>query len=430
MIVSARSLLSRLRRSPMADFAECARGAAVARGEALYIVGGCVRDLILGVPLHDLDLAVEGAADGLAREVATRLGGRVGATSLFGTCRIDVPSKRHIDIAATRRDVYRHPGALPEVAPAGIIEDLARRDFTINALAVGLTGPLAGRLLDPTGGVRDLEARRLRLLHDHSLVEDPTRAFRGARYVSRFSLRTSGRWKRSLHAAFRAGAFHRLSPTRVRRELALVWSEAEPVAALSLCARWGLLRQIHPALIWEPRSGAALRRASWCRCAQGPCGAEALFALLACTLPENRREAFCARLGLAGSSKEAVLAAAGAPARAGRLLRGLPARPAGEKGFRRLEELAGWSPLALSVAQCVSDAGTRSALRRAMALWEKGSPSLSGEDLIALGLRRGPAIRRALRRLRKERIAGSIGSREEETAMVRSWLGRRRAALP
>jgi tRNA nucleotidyltransferase (CCA-adding enzyme) len=199
-----------------------------------YLVGGAVRDLLLGGEQAglepDLDIAVEGEVGPLAE----RLGGELVVHDRFETAAVTVDG-HEIDIARTRAETYERPGALPTVTPASITEDLARRDFTINAMAV----PLAGEpeLIDPHGGADDLAAGRLRVLHDLSFADDPTRTLRAARYAARLDLELEPGTDRLLRAA----DLSTVSEDRVFAELANVSMEESPSRALALISEWGLL---------------------------------------------------------------------------------------------------------------------------------------------------------------------------------------------
>jgi tRNA nucleotidyltransferase/poly(A) polymerase len=174
-----------------------------------------------------------------------------------------------VDIASARRERYGMPGALPEVSAASIDLDLGRRDFSVNAMSVALAPSAWGRLLDPFGGERDLAARRLRVLHPLSFVEDPTRIWRGARYAARLGLKPDASFSRALALALRAGAYPALSGQRLRAELDLVMDEPDPWGVLGLLLGWGALR------IWDPgfratrrsraRLSTARRLAAWAR---------------------------------------------------------------------------------------------------------------------------------------------------------------------
>src|SRR5450759_2347145 len=162
-------------------------------GVVAYLVGGAVRDQIRRRPVRDLDIAIEGDAIAFARDWARRSGGTFASSSEFGTAAVDFGPRAarviRVDFSSTRAETYASPAALPRVRPAVIAEDLARRDFTINAMAIPLNGPASGVLLDPSGGRADLQRGIVRMLHARSPHDDPTRAFRAVRFAMRLGFR-------------------------------------------------------------------------------------------------------------------------------------------------------------------------------------------------------------------------------------------------
>ncbi len=235
-------------------------------GEA-FLVGGPVRDLLRGdARLHDIDIVT--TAD--ARHVAQRFAiiaianAVVAKTTDFGTATVRVPdgnSDASVDFATARTETYLQPGALPTVAfPARIAEDLHRRDVTINAMALPITPHGFGRLLDPTGGLADLRAGMIRVLHDASFRDDPTRLYRAARYAARFGFTIEPHTASLLHAAVTGGALATISPDRKRHELALGIRERDPVACFDAFDAYGLLRATSPALIWDAWVAPRMRR--------------------------------------------------------------------------------------------------------------------------------------------------------------------------
>ncbi|MBI4371273.1 MAG: CCA tRNA nucleotidyltransferase [Elusimicrobia bacterium] len=216
------------------------------RGLALYAVGGCVRDWLLGRPTLDLDLAVAGDPDPIARVCGRLVGGRPEPFGRFGTRRVVGPRWR-VDVAATRTEAYPEPAALPVVAATGvpIEQDLLRRDFTINSLAARLDDG-SRALADPCGGLRDLKARMVRVLHADSFRDDPTRVFRAARFLGRFRFRPAPGLVARARAALKAGHAARLSRRRLLHELVCLLGEKDPRPAFALLARWGYLSLFHP----------------------------------------------------------------------------------------------------------------------------------------------------------------------------------------
>ena len=217
----------------------------------LFIVGGSVRDLVLGRRLNDFDLTVEGDAIKLGRSLASKHGGRVTAHTKFGTANWFLPEKLKTDHAAldlisARSETYKHPAALPTVKPGSIDDDLHRRDFTINALAIRLDGSHFGELRDELNGMEDLQNGIVRVLHPRSFIDDPTRMYRAVRYEKRYGFKIA---EDTLSLIPVARAFvEKLSPQRVRHELDLILEEPNAVSMLKRLDELDLLVPIHPAL--------------------------------------------------------------------------------------------------------------------------------------------------------------------------------------
>jgi tRNA nucleotidyltransferase (CCA-adding enzyme) len=210
----------------------------------VYLVGGAVRDMLLGSVRADLDVVVEGEVGPLAEA----LGGELTEHERFETASVTL-GEIEIDIARARTETYERPGALPEVHPAAIDADLGRRDFTVNAMAIAIDGK--GGLIDPLGGVADLRAGALRVLHERSFADDPTRALRAARYAARLGFSLEPGTEKLLRDA----DLGTVSADRVVAELALTATEAVPSQALELIAEWGLMD-----LGSGPRLAAAIER--------------------------------------------------------------------------------------------------------------------------------------------------------------------------
>lgn len=226
--------------------------AAERREMGLWLVGGALRDLLLGRPTKDVDLAVEaGAASAL--ELASRLAALPGWTlkarhERFGTATLEAPGGLRVDLAATRREEYPAPASLPVVTgTATIDDDLGRRDFTIHAMArrIGKRG-LVGATLDPFGGKRDFAAKTLRLLHAKSLVDDPTRAYRAVKYAVRLGFAWDAEFGKALKAARKGDAFGRLSGDRMRRGIEEIFLEGNWGQAVGLAAELELFGDVLP----------------------------------------------------------------------------------------------------------------------------------------------------------------------------------------
>lgn len=206
---------------------EVVSGMAAARGMNIYIVGGAARDLILGKVIIDLDVAVEGDAITLAHNLAVHLKGNFCRHHAFGTATAEIGEYK-IDFAAARKEDYSHWGALPKVVPAAIKEDLSRRDFTINAMAISLNRADYGTLLDLYGGVADLKRGIIRVLHPKSFLEDPTRILRAVRFEQRFYFSFDKDTRALMDEALRADALKLVNLHRLRDELILILKEPAP----------------------------------------------------------------------------------------------------------------------------------------------------------------------------------------------------------
>lgn len=203
-----------------------------------YIVGGPVRDILLGRPAIDIDLTLEHDASTLARALAKRLDGRVRSFPQFLTYKVTAPGFPEIDLATARKERYRKPGALPAVAAGRLKDDLIRRDFSINAIALDL---LDGTMHDPAHGAQDIEARLVRVLHDRSFTDDPTRIFRAARLAVRLGFRIEEQTEELMRVAIETDALSTVSKERIWRELFLAMDEEEAPAILTDLSRRGAL---------------------------------------------------------------------------------------------------------------------------------------------------------------------------------------------
>ena len=218
------------------------------RGERLALVGGGVRDIILGVPLHDLDLVLDGDAVEMTRSLARTAGGEVRLHPGFGTATWAPREGASVDIASSRREHYSRPGALPEVSYAPLEDDLERRDFSINAMAL-ILGRGEVTLLDPHGGQEDLIQRQLRVLHERSFIDDPCRIWRGLRFAARLGLCRSPMTETRMEEALEARALDTLSLQRLGAELDRCLTETDRGSVIALGTTWGLWSRLSEELV-------------------------------------------------------------------------------------------------------------------------------------------------------------------------------------
>lgn len=215
-------------------------------GFSAYAVGGFVRDLLLGVENLDLDIVVEGNGIEFAHAFAKQYGARTRSHQKFGTAVVILPSGEKFDIATARTEYYEYPAALPTVELGSIKKDLYRRDFSVNALAIKINEKGFGELIDFFGGQRDLKEKTIRVLHNLSLIEDPTRAFRAVRFENRMGFTVSKHTQSLIKNAVKMDLFHRLAGSRVYTELVLIFKETKPTNTLRRLHGFDLLKFIHP----------------------------------------------------------------------------------------------------------------------------------------------------------------------------------------
>jgi tRNA nucleotidyltransferase (CCA-adding enzyme) len=381
------------------------------------LVGGCVRDLALGLELrHDIDVLVQGDAVALATALAHATGGHVDAAhAAFGTATVRLRRTGGIlavDLATARAETYAHPAALPVVTPTTLEADLVRRDFSINAAALELLEqqPLA-RLLDPFGGMADLASGQLRVLHEASLRDDPTRILRGARLAARLGLTLEAKTAELLCQALAEGMLERTGAERVQTELCLALAEPQPNAVLELAASWALLPHLGP-LGWGSAQQDRWARAWPHRPADLPAHTLAL-GLLTYDLDVVEREDLIRRYRLPGG--------------AAKLMREIGAIGAlrSELGATHLaasylaELLQPFSLHALTIGELAEDGTVRAAISRFLAELRPLPPLLSGRDLLDLGVAAGPQVGALLARIRAAQLDGLVRNRDEALELLR-----------
>lgn len=335
--------------------------------EPVFLVGGAVRDLLLGRPRTDVDLVVEGDAAALAK----RLGGAEVEHERFGTVKVEVEG-HELDIASARTETYPEPGALPVVGPAESIEaDLARRDFSVNAMAIPLTED--PHLIDPYEGREDLRRGLLSVLHPGSFVDDPTRAIRAARYASRYGFTLEPETDRLLRKTNLAT----VSADRRRAELERLAAEPTGRVGLGLLAGWGII---------DLREGGVALMKSVEDLLKLPHWAELV------------------------PREQALIAAALGPEGAERVLASMwPPKPGEGVEAAELRD-----PVELILARAMG----ADWLDQYLTSWSKVKLEIDGNDLIRAGVPQGPAVGRGLREARRKRLEGEIVDREHELAVA------------
>jgi tRNA nucleotidyltransferase (CCA-adding enzyme) len=404
------------------DVLEAAGAAAAAHGGRAFAVGGLVRDTLRGGVTErvDLDIAVEGDGLGVARALAGHLGGEVVEHRRFLTASVTGTSAGRVDVATCRSERYETPGALPRVMPATIEEDLARRDFSVNALAVDLSSG-AFDLLDLLGGRRDLARGRLRVLHPLSFVEDPTRMFRAARYAERLGFALDAWSARSQALALRLAPYAALSGERMASELERVLADVRPAATLTRLGRAGVFRLLDPRYRFDDATKRRLAQLpvtlDWTRGAGVPVsGLELLGLALTASQPRGVAEACLARLALRGEPLARLLRAREDATSVAARLRTAAGAAA------RTRTLADRASVELAWLRLTGDEALRGVLDAVVTAGRAARPVLRGDEVIALGVPRGPQVARVLTALRDARLDGAVHDRTGEAAWVRAWV--------
>jgi tRNA nucleotidyltransferase (CCA-adding enzyme) len=398
-------------------------------GMGVYMVGGIVRDLLLGRKNLDVDLVVEGDAIALARAWGQRAGAHVHTHDRFGTATVAVAlpgleERFKVDLATARTEFYEYPSALPTVEHSSLKKDLQRRDFTINALAVALGPSDFGVLIDYFGGQRDLKDGRIRVLHTLSLMEDPTRALRAVRFATRFGFALGAQTEHLIKSAGKLGLYGRLSGKRLSTELRHLLSDLDPVGAVEALGRLGVLAGIDPAFGDGGAARPLLMRAAeaiaWFRhqFVDRPLTAWHVHLLaLGRALDAERRAALRERLDLPGGLRGTWERWDDLPERAQRELPGDP--EADPVAVYRC--LAGAPPEFLVHLMAAADAPkvTRAVSLHLSRLADV-RPILTGRDLQELGIDPGPLYKEILEALRDARLKGDVASRDDEVRWVRA----------
>jgi tRNA nucleotidyltransferase (CCA-adding enzyme) len=359
----------------------------------VWVVGGAVRDLLLErEPARDLDLVVEG--EDAMRELAQRLGGEAAFHEPFLTARVQVGDHAY-DLATARRERYPRPGALPEVEPAMLDEDLLRRDFTVNAIAADLHGELRA----VPGAREDLEQGVLRVLHDDSFLDDPTRLLRLVRYAARLNFAVDPRTSSLARAAIDDGALDTVTGSRIGAELQLLLDEPDAGAALGLADNLGILAALRPPLRWRPelaRAARALLDVPTVLLASAAIDAD----------PDALRAAMDDWRFPAGERDRVVAAVRDAPALAERF-----------QSTPRPSEIAAaaqrTSPEAIALAGPLGDPDIA---RSWLDVLQHVRLDIDGSDLVDAGIPPGPAIGRGLRAALDRKLDGEVDGREQELA--------------
>ncbi len=381
------------------------------QGQSLYLVGGVVRDLLLGRANFDLDLVVEGDAIKLASLLGQREGGEVVVHPRFGTAKFRRGGLA-FDLATARAETYSRPGVLPAVHPGSIEDDLRRRDFTINAMAINLSGDSFGKLIDPYGGESDLKLKLIRILHQRSFIDDATRILRALRYEMRLGFQLEAGTEELLRRD--VAMLHTMTGERIRHELELILAEERPEKILHRAEELGVLKEIYPTLSGD---SWIMEKFEQARLGSYPSLRAIYFSLLASRFSPQEGEAFIERLKIPGAIARIIRDTLSL--KAGLRILETPKLP--HSAIYRL--LHGYSSQAIVAGALASDSALiRQNLELYLNKLRYVKPSLNGRALQQMGLSPGPRLGEILHALEEARLDQKVKSKDQEEELVRRWL--------
>ena len=399
----------------LVHFVQVAGEMAQRQGQRLYLVGGGVRDLLLKRANFDLDLVLEGDAVRLARELADIKQGKIMTHPRFGTAKLQW-SNWSVDLATARSETYPEPCVLPTVKPASIKDDLFRRDFTINTMAIELNPSHFGQLLDLYGGMDDLEHKFVRVLHDKSFIDDATRIWRGLRYEQRLNFQME---PTTLQLLKRDKSYlDDISGDRIRHELELVLKEEYPEKVLHRADELGVLVRLHPSLKVDSWLAEKFEQACKLSSPDLPLG-RLYLALLTYRLNVEENEQLISYLRLPKSVAQTLRDAIDLKIRNESLAE--PELPSS----RIYSLLHSYSTSAVIASSLASDSlVARQRINLFLGKLRYIKPALSGEDLKKMGVTPGPSIKETLCLLLEARLDGKVTTRRDEVDLAKKLLVR------
>jgi tRNA nucleotidyltransferase (CCA-adding enzyme) len=380
-------------------------------GQNVYLVGGAVRDLLLAYPNFDLDLVVEGDAVKLAQQVAETSHARLLAHHRFGTAKLRYQDFT-IDLATARKETYARPGALPLVTPGALTDDLIRRDFSINAMAIALAADNYGELVDPYQGRTDLEHHLIRILHPRSFTDDATRILRGVCYEQRFGFGFEARTARLLKRDI--AMLDTISGDRIRHELEHVFEENRPELVIKRLGDLGVLHRINPALKGDDWIAGKFDKA---RRLKKPSQLPSLyFCLLAYSFNEKDIQQFLVRLNMPAKLSRAMCDTLRLRTRLSWLDKPSP------KPSQIYYMLREYEPAAIQANALASEsARIQRHLQLFLTKLRYVRTALDGEELKKLGISPGPEMGRVLKILHKARLDGEVRTKADEKKLAISF---------
>ncbi len=394
-------------------------------GVDVYVVGGFVRDLLLDRPIEDVDVVVEGDGIAFAKHYAKLNGCRVNTHSKFGTAVMVFPDGFKVDVASARLEYYDTPAALPIVENSSIKKDLARRDFTINTLAIALNPENYGLLIDYFGAGRDLKDKTIRIIHNLSFVEDPTRVFRAIKFANRFGFNIGKVTSNLIKNALKIDTFKHLSGLRVLSELKQIFSEENPVPALETMAEYGIEKVIHKELVITPNTFALFEAVNRTLAWHDLLYLDEVYprwAVYFMALLHKRPYRVC----------DEILTRLMVPIRERQML--MDRRYKAENRLSRIEAsfpvsreemywgLINFTPeCILYMMSLTRNEAIQKSISNFYTHHRYVAPQLRGKDLLAMGIRPGPEFTKILNLIINEKLSGKLSSRPEELAFAAQY---------
>ena len=394
---------------------------AYSMGWSVFIVGGFVRDLLLGNENFDIDLVIEGDGILYAEKLSEELGANLTIHRDFGTATLNLSENFKLDIATSRREFYPRPASLPHVKPAPLKEDLFRRDFTVNAMAISINPSDFGRLIDFFGGRRDLRERKVRVLHVRSFIDDPTRIFRAIRFEQRYNFCIEKVTERLIKLALREGVFQLLSGKRIKEELKQILEEDRPEKNVYRMQKLGILKVIQPGIYlnssremifdklidtiarYEILTGEKSKR--WL----------IRLSVLLKDLTEKEIENFCSKYSFTREERETILASS---KKADKIVERLTVPEMKPSSIYYL--LRSYPPEALILAMAIAK---NDIVEKRIVLYlshlQKIELEITGDDLKKMGYKPSPEFSRILEETKKAKLDGLVKTVEEEVEFIR-----------
>ena len=385
------------------------RQRATENGTPVFLVGGPVRDAVLDVPVNDLDFVLVGDALPLAEEVATELAGKALLHPRFGTATIEINGDC-VDLVTARKERYLSPASLPEVSASSLEDDLARRDFPINAMALPLTGDYS-EVIDPHSGLNDIASRTVRTMHRRSFIDDPTRMFRAIRYEQRLGFQISNDTLADFNETIAQGHVDAVSGDRWRHEFQYLFTEPQAFKMLIRAIGLGLLSAVHPALV-DSRPLAILA-------GEDRLNPNDYLGALAVPLTAADGEQVIRRLNLPADWAQVV--------RDTIALQDIAPLISGPsvKISDLCSELQKFNDGAVAAfARLSQEPRFAARLGQYLDVWKHVTPILTGDDLLNMGVPAGMMVGEVLRELLIARLDGRVANEKGERAMVNQIISR------